>query len=163
MGEKSVDKDSPRGTGEKILAKMKTPLGKAILEYRSIEKLMGTYIEKMPAVVNKKDKRVHCKFNQYGADTGRFSSNDPNLQNIPSHNKDIRKMFKATDHEYLVDLEDEITVGKFTEIETDKGWMYSDKVKKGDVILSSAGEKLTVKAVKKTDGEIIFKVESEVM
>lgn len=163
MGEKSVDKDKPRGTGEDILAKMKTPLGKAILEYRSIEKLMGTYIEKMPAVANKKDKRVHCKFNQYGADTGRFSSNDPNLQNIPSHNKDIRKMFKATDHEYLVDFEDEITVGKFTEIETDKGWMYSDKVKKGDVILSSDGEKLTVKAVKKTDDVIIFKVESEVM
>ena len=94
---KSSDKRKPRGTGEEILEKMKNPVCKAILEYREVAKLISTYIDKLPECVNPKDGRIHCKFNQYGADTGRFSSQNPNLQNIPSHNKDIRKMFKATD------------------------------------------------------------------
>ena len=92
-----IDEKKPRGTGEDILAKMNLPVAKMILEYRNLEKLIGTYIEKLPKCLNEKDNRLHCRFNQYGADTGRFSSRDPNLQNIPSHNKDIRKMFKATD------------------------------------------------------------------
>lgn len=92
-----VDKNKKRGTGEDILEKIDSPITKAILEYRAIEKLMNTYIDKLPKCVHKADGRIHCKFNQYGADTGRFSSSEPNLQNIPSHNKDIRKMFKATD------------------------------------------------------------------
>ena len=92
-----VDEKSPRGTGEKELLKINTAFTQALLEYRAVGKLMNTYIDKLPECVNPKDGRIHCKFNQYGADTGRFSSNDPNLQNIPSHNKDIRKMFKATD------------------------------------------------------------------
>ena len=85
-----------RGTGEPVLQKIEHPIAKAILEYREISKLLSTYIEKLPECVNKKDGRIHCSFNQYGADTGRFSSSDPNLQNIPSHNKDIRKMFVAS-------------------------------------------------------------------
>lgn len=93
---KQVDKRNPRGTGEEILSKINHPIAKAILEYREIKKLLTTYIEKMPQCANPKDGRVHCSFNQYGADTGRFSSSDPNLQNIPSHNKDIRKMFAAS-------------------------------------------------------------------
>ena len=97
LGLKSSDKRKPRGTGEEILEKMKDPICKAILEYREVAKLISTYIDKLPDCINPNDGRIHCKFNQYGADTGRFSSSDPNLQNIPSHNKDIRKMFKATD------------------------------------------------------------------
>lgn len=92
-----VDEKKPRGTGAEILEKIDLPVAKMILEYRELEKLIGTYIEKLPECISKKDGRLHGKFNQYGADTGRFSSRDPNLQNIPSHNKDIRKMFKATD------------------------------------------------------------------
>ena len=97
MGVGVIDDKSPRGTGEKILQQIDNSFTKALLEYRGIVKLMSTYIDKLPTCVNPKDGRIHCKFNQYGADTGRFSSTDPNLQNIPSHNKDIRKMFKATD------------------------------------------------------------------
>lgn len=89
------DQRSPRGTGEAILLKINHPISKLILEYRGIEKLLSTYIDKLPGVVHK-DGRIHCNFNQYGADTGRMSSSDPNLQNIPSHNKEIRKMFKAS-------------------------------------------------------------------
>ena len=91
------DPKSPRGTGEAILQKIDNPIAKAILDYREMSKLVSTYIDKLPLCVNSKDGRIHCSFNQYGADTGRFSSSDPNLQNIPSHNKDIRKMFVASD------------------------------------------------------------------
>nr|DAG18799.1 MAG TPA: DNA polymerase [Caudoviricetes sp.] len=97
IGVDPVDNNSPRGTAEDILLKMKLPICDAVLAYRGVNKLINTYIDKLPGCANPKDNRIHCKFNQYGADTGRFSSTDPNLQNIPSHNKDIRKMFKATD------------------------------------------------------------------
>lgn len=88
------DKEHPRGTGEEILEKIDNPLCKAILDYRGTDKLLGTYIDKMPEIMI--NGKVHCKFNQYGAKTGRLSSEDPNMQNIPSHNKDIRKMFVAS-------------------------------------------------------------------
>lgn len=97
-----IDQKKPRGTSEEILEQIDLPLCKLILEYRGLEKLVGTYIDKMPAIVDPKDRRVHASFNQIGADTGRFSSSDPNLQNIPSHNTDIRKMFSATDGYYLL-------------------------------------------------------------
>lgn len=96
LGLESPDKKSPRGTGEPILSKIDNPICKSLLEYREVNKLLTTYIDKLPECVNPDDGRIHCKFNQYGADTGRMSSQDPNLQNIPSHNKDIRKMFVAS-------------------------------------------------------------------
>ena len=90
------DSKNLRGTGSAILQKIDNPIAKAILDYREMSKLVSTYIDKLPECVNPNDGRIHCNFNQYGADTGRFSSSDPNLQNIPSHNKDIRKMFIAS-------------------------------------------------------------------
>lgn len=91
-------KEPSRSTSEEALKVNKdNAVVKAILEYREFATIVSTFIDKLPECVNPKDGRIHCKFNQYGADTGRFSSSDPNLQNIPSHNKDIRKMFKATD------------------------------------------------------------------
>lgn len=95
MGVKSVDEKSPRGTGNKILKKINNEFTKALIEYRGFSKLVDTYIDKLPECVFT-DGRIHGRFNQYGADTGRFSSKDPNLQNIPSHNKEIRKMFVAS-------------------------------------------------------------------
>lgn len=89
-------KKPSRSTSEETLTKLNHPLADAILEYRSFSTLVSTFIDKLPECINKDDGRIHCHFNQYGADTGRFSSSDPNLQNIPSHNKDIRKMFTAT-------------------------------------------------------------------
>lgn len=94
--DKKTKKES-RGTGETILKELDNPICDAVLEYREMDKLINTYIDKLPECVNPYDDRIHCKFNQYGADTGRMSSSDPNLQNIPSHNKDIRKMFKASE------------------------------------------------------------------
>ena len=93
----SVDKKSPRGTGEDILKKIDNPLCKLVLKQRGIDKLIGTYIDKLPQCVIEKTGRLHANFHQLGTDTGRFSSSDPNLQNIPSHEKAIRMMFKASD------------------------------------------------------------------
>lgn len=95
LGEKPIPKQPARGTGEEVLKAIDNEFCKAILEYREVAKLLSTYIDKMEKVINPNDGKVHCVFNQYGAKTGRFSSQDPNLQNIPSHNKDIRKMFTA--------------------------------------------------------------------
>lgn len=98
-----VDKEQPRGTGIDIikeLAKMYPDYGflTTLLKYRTIEKMLSTYIRKMPATASEVDGRVHGKFNQYGAATGRFSSSDPNLQNIPvrGEGKQIRKLFVAS-------------------------------------------------------------------
>lgn len=97
----SVSKKQPRGTGEDILLKLNHPLSKLILNYRGTAKLLTTYIDKMPEAANKKTSRIHCSFNQIGADTSRFSSSDPNLQNIPN-NKDIRPMFTASEGYVLI-------------------------------------------------------------
>jgi DNA polymerase-1 len=104
---KSPDKRNPRGTGEEILLALKEEghypeFFDNLLEYRELAKLLSTYIDKLPRVRNPKTNRIHTNFNQYGAKTGRFSSSDPNLQNIPSKNKDIRKMFKARDGYVLI-------------------------------------------------------------
>ena len=95
LGLTSPDPKKPRGTGEDILLALNVPLSQAILDYRETAKLLSTYVDKLPSVVNPKTGRIHCSFNQYGAATGRFSSSDPNMQNIPSHNKEIRRMFSA--------------------------------------------------------------------
>lgn len=105
LGLESPDKKAPRGTGEEILrhfaqGKHKA-LCEAILDMRNVDKLLSTYVDKMPDIALS-DGRIHASFNQYGAKTGRFSSSDPNLQNIPSHNKDIRQMFKAQDGYVLI-------------------------------------------------------------
>lgn len=105
LGLTSPDKKSPRGTGEEILKHFAKDREKniceAILGIRNVDKLLNTYIDKMPQIALD-DGRVHASYNQYGAKTGRFSSSDPNLQNIPSHNKEIRKMFKAQDGYVLI-------------------------------------------------------------
>lgn len=100
-----LDKNKPRDTGVTTLEHFskgkEKNLCEAILGMRNVEKLIGTYIDKMPEIALK-DGRVHASYNQYGAKTGRFSSQDPNLQNIPSHNKEIRQMFKAQDGYVLI-------------------------------------------------------------
>ena len=108
LGIEPINKKSPRGTGAPILEALvdkKVPyyeLFELILEHRGLSKLLGTYIEKLPQLVKDKTGRLHGSFNQYGAKTGRFSSSDPNLQNIPSRNKEIRKMFKAKEGNVII-------------------------------------------------------------
>lgn len=75
----TADKKQPRGTGEDILKKIDNPLCALVLKQRGIDKLLGTYIDKLPKCVNEKTGRLHAHFNQLGTETGRFSSSDPNL------------------------------------------------------------------------------------
>jgi DNA polymerase-1 len=65
------------------LAAMGHELPQLILDYRELQKLKSTYVETLPATVNPRTGRIHTSFNQTGAATGRLSSSDPNLQNIP--------------------------------------------------------------------------------
>lgn len=93
---------SSRGTGEEILRSLDHEFPELLLKYREMSKLITTYVDKLPSVVNEKTGRIHPTFKQIGADTGRLASSDPNLQNIPSHNKEIRKMFAASEGCYFV-------------------------------------------------------------
>ncbi len=75
-------------------------LPRLIIEYRQLEKLRGTYIDALPQLINPGTKRIHTTFNQTVAATGRLSSNDPNLQNIPIRTEtgaEIRKGFVPAD------------------------------------------------------------------
>lgn len=92
-------------TGEDILVKLKKkhPIVELILEYRSLTKLKSTYVDALPKLVNPRTKRIHTTYNQAVASTGRLSSNNPNLQNIPirsSRGREIRKAFIPRNDEY---------------------------------------------------------------
>src|SRR5204863_7981676 len=78
------------------LAAMGHELLRLILDYRELQKLRSTYVDTLPATVNRRTGRIHTSFNQAGAATGRLSSADPNLQNIPirtARGEAIRKGF----------------------------------------------------------------------
>jgi DNA polymerase-1 len=82
------------------LAATGDPLPVALLEYRQLEKLRSTYIDALPGMVNPRTGRIHTSFNQTIAATGRLSSSDPNLQNIPvrtDEGRKIRRGFIARD------------------------------------------------------------------
>jgi DNA polymerase-1 len=71
------------------------PLPKLLIEHRQLTKLKGTYLDALGPLVHKKDGRVHASFNQVVAATGRLSSHDPNLQNIPVRTEDGRQIRQA--------------------------------------------------------------------
>lgn len=85
-------------TSEEVLESLrqKHPIVEKILEHRGLKKLLGTYIDTLPKLVNPQTGRIHTSFNQTITATGRLSSSNPNLQNIPVRNeegKEIRKAF----------------------------------------------------------------------
>lgn len=85
-------------TAEDVLLKLvdRHPIVQRILDYRSLSKLISTYVDAFPQLINKKTQRVHTNFNQTVTATGRLSSTNPNLQNIPIRTdlgREIRKAF----------------------------------------------------------------------
>lgn len=89
-------------TTEEVLVsfKGKSPVIDKILDYRAYKKLISTYIDALPKMVNSQTGNIHCSYNQTVTATGRLSSSDPNLQNIPVRDelgRDIRKTFIPED------------------------------------------------------------------
>ncbi|HQB77270.1 MAG TPA: DNA polymerase I [Tenuifilaceae bacterium] len=102
-----MTKTKQYSTSEEELLKYKDkhPIIDKILEFRSIKKLLSTYIEALPALVSPKTGRIHASFNQAVAATGRLSSNNPNLQNIPireERGREIRKAFIPSDDNHII-------------------------------------------------------------
>ena len=94
-------------TGEDILQKIKNdnPVVQHILDYRSLTKLKSTYVDALPLLVNKNDNLIHTSYNQAVTATGRLSSNNPNLQNIPvrtDKGREIRKAFIPRDENHIL-------------------------------------------------------------
>ncbi|NRA53727.1 MAG: DNA polymerase I [Gammaproteobacteria bacterium] len=95
-----VLKKTPKGapsTNEEVLQELAHDyeLPKTILEYRSLSKLKSTYTDKLPLLINAKTGRVHTSYHQAVTATGRLSSSDPNLQNIPIRSEEGRKIRQA--------------------------------------------------------------------
>ena len=94
-------------TGEEVLQKLlhKHDIIPLILDYRSFTKLKSTYLDALPALVNPKDGLIHTSYNQAVTATGRLSSNNPNLQNIPvrtSQGREIRRAFVPRSQQYTL-------------------------------------------------------------
>jgi DNA polymerase-1 len=94
-------------TSEDVLAKLlyRHPIIPLILDYRSLTKLKSTYVDVLPGLISLRDKRIHTSYNQAVAATGRLSSNNPNLQNIPirtDRGKEIRKAFVPRNNDYVL-------------------------------------------------------------
>ncbi|WP_111668787.1 DNA polymerase I [Algoriphagus litoralis] len=94
-------------TGEEILSKLANehPIAEAILDYRQMVKLKSTYVDALPTMINPKTGRIHTTYNQFVAATGRLSSINPNLQNIPirtARGREIRKAFVPRDENHVL-------------------------------------------------------------
>ena len=136
--------------------KKKYQIAEYILDYRAAQKLTSTYIDNIPNIIHS-DGRVHTHFNSNGAKTGRLSSANPiNLQNIPSHNDDIRKMFigQTTYRE----VESDSNIYEFDRCEElelkDNTWKFVEQIKVDDELID--GE--VVKSVKIEDLKVFIEV-----
>ncbi len=95
-----VIKKTPKGqpsTAEEVLQELALdyPLPRLILEHRSLSKLKSTYTDKLPQMINPATSRIHTSYHQAGTATGRLSSSDPNLQNIPIRTEEGRRVRQA--------------------------------------------------------------------
>ena len=125
-----IVKKTPSGapsTNEDVLQQLALdyPLPKILLEYRSLAKLKSTYTDKLPRMVNTDTGRVHTNYSQAVAVTGRLSSNEPNLQNIPirtAEGRRIREAFIAPQGHYIISADySQIELRIMAHISKDKG------------------------------------------
>jgi len=117
-------------TGEDVLMSLasKSDIVRDILDYRQLQKLKSTYVDALPQMVNRKTGRVHTSYNQAIAATGRLSSINPNLQNIPirtERGREIRKAFIPRDDSHTIVSADysQIELRIIAEISKDKNMM----------------------------------------
>lgn len=117
-------------TGEDILTALanKSDIVKDILDFRQLQKLKSTYVDALPLLINPKTQRVHTSYNQAVAATGRLSSNNPNLQNIPiktERGREVRRAFIPRSDEFLIISADysQIELRLIAEISKDENMM----------------------------------------
>ncbi|WP_046006100.1 DNA polymerase I [Pseudoalteromonas rubra] len=113
-----VLKKTPKGapsTAEEVLQELAHdyPLPKLIIEHRGLAKLKSTYTDKLPKMVNEQTQRVHTSYHQAVTATGRLSSTDPNLQNIPIRNEAGRRIRQA----FVADQDHVIMAADYSQIE----------------------------------------------
>tara|TARA_B110000503_G_scaffold105513_1_gene157445 strand:- start:38077 stop:40797 length:2721 start_codon:yes stop_codon:yes gene_type:complete len=113
-----IIKKTPKGapsTAEDVLAELALdyPLPQLLLEYRSLSKLKSTYTDKLPEMINAATGRVHTSYHQAVAATGRLSSTDPNLQNIPIRTKEGRRIRQA----FIAPQDYKIVAADYSQIE----------------------------------------------
>ena len=132
-------------TNEEILQRLtsKHPIVEKVLEYRGLKKLLTTYVEALPLLVDKKTGRIHTSFNQAVAATGRLSSNNPNLQNIPmrdARGREIRKAFvPEKGHIFFSADYSQIELRLIAHLSRDKG-MIGDFLSGNDIHAATASK-----------------------
>lgn len=114
-------------TNEDVLLRLapKSDIVQDILNFRQLQKLKSTYVDALPQLINKKSGRIHTSFNQAVAATGRLSSTNPNLQNIPvktARGREVRRAFVPRDREHVIVAADysQIELRLVAEISGDK-------------------------------------------
>ncbi|BAN94882.1 DNA polymerase I [Plautia stali symbiont] len=153
-------KKTPGGapsTSEKVLAELALdyPLPKVILEHRGLSKLKSTYTDKLPQMINPITGRVHTSYHQAVTATGRLSSNDPNLQNIPVRNEEGRRIRQA----FIAGADKRIVAADYSQIELrimahlsqDKGLL--DAFAQGEDIHRATASEVFGVALSKVSGE----------
>jgi DNA polymerase I len=132
-------------TNEEILQRLinKHPIVGKVLEYRGLKKLLSTYVEALPLLINKTTGRIHTSYNQAVAATGRLSSNNPNLQNIPvrdERGREIRKAFvPAAGHIFFSADYSQIELRLMAHLSGDKS-MIADFLSGNDIHAATAAK-----------------------
>ena len=157
-----VKKDEPRGTGKEILDQLADEehihLCELIKEKRAVDILIDTFIDAIPQVA-KEDNKVHAKFRTVGTKTLRFSSDSPNMQNIPSHDKTVRMIFKPSLNERNIEINGNLyTIKDTEEVYTDKGWKLANKLTIGDKLQNSENKFDIIKTIQKQDNYYVIEV-----
>ncbi|MGN7987488.1 DNA polymerase I [Pedobacter sp. 22226] len=144
-------------TGEDVLTALasKSDIVQDILDFRQLQKLKSTYVDALPLMVNPKTGRVHTSYNQAVAATGRLSSNNPNLQNIPirtERGREVRKAFIARDENHILLSADysQIELRIIAEISKEENML--DAFSKGIDIHTATAAKVYGVSIEEVDG-----------
>lgn len=155
----SRTKTGQYSTGEDVLSKLenKHPVVRRILEYRELVKLKNTYVDVLPELVNPATGRIHTTFNQVVAVTGRLSSDNPNLQNIPirtERGREIRKAFVPRGKDYLLLSADysQIELRIIAELSGDPGML--EAFRSGEDIHAATASKVYGVPLKEVTGDM---------
>ena len=146
-------------TGEDVLSKLenKHPIVRKILDYRELVKLKNTYVDVLPNLVNPATGKIHTSFNQIVAVTGRLSSDNPNLQNIPirtERGREIRKAFIPRGKDFVLLSADysQIELRIIAELSGDKGML--EAFQSGEDIHAATAAKVYGVPIKEVDSDM---------